>query len=157
MIEKISKKWNLIMIIIAIIATTYFIHFFVTGGVAMDKGVGKLHYSKSVQEAEKEMTLIKKYHVFRYNHMPITNAWLEYAKSYDISHNMKIEKNKVLLILENVKELDEIKNIDCEAYFKNKKLTVFEDNGMINIIGVDKNMDTIILKSNKKDIFYITE
>lgn len=155
MIKKISKYWNVFLIIIILIIIMYFIYFFIIGGIAMDKGVGQFHYSTSLQEAKKENTIIKKYYLTNSNHKIISNGWLEYARTYDISHTKTIEKDRILLTVKQTKEFDEIKNVYWEAFFKNQKLTSFEGKGIISIVGVDKNMDTIILKANKNDFFYI--
>ncbi|AZB23533.1 hypothetical protein EG339_02275 [Chryseobacterium bernardetii] len=122
----------------------------------MDKGVGKFHYSNSLQEAEKEKTLIVKYLVFNKNGNKISNAWLEYARSYNIFDKKKIEKDKVLLSITDAKEF-KINDLYLEAFFKDKKLTVFEDKGIISVVRVDKNMDTIKLKPNKDETFYVVK
>ncbi|UZT99392.1 hypothetical protein ODZ84_07465 [Chryseobacterium fluminis] len=54
MIEKINKYWNIMMILILIFIIIYIFSVFIFGGLAMDKGVGKYHYSKSLEEAKKE-------------------------------------------------------------------------------------------------------
>lgn len=157
MIEKINKYWNIIMIMVVPFVILYFVYFLVTGGIAMDKGVGKFHYSNSLKEAEKEKTLIVKYLVFDANGKQISNAWLEYARSYNIFDKKKIEKDKVSLSVADAKEFEEIKDIYWEAFFKDKKLTAFEEKGIISVVGVDKNMDTIKLKPNKDETFYIVK
>ncbi|WP_419494263.1 hypothetical protein [Chryseobacterium bernardetii] len=144
------------MSIIILIALFSIITYFIIGGIAMDKGVGKFHYSNSLQEAEKEKTLIVKYLVFNKNGNKISNAWLEYARSYNIFDKKKIEKDKVLLSITDAKEF-KINDLYLEAFFKDKKLTVFEDKGIINVVRVDKNMDTIKLKPNKDETFYIVK
>ncbi len=151
----IRKKYNYLSIII-LIALFSIITYFIIGGIAMDKGVGKFHYSNSLQEAEKEKTLIVKYLVFNKNGNKISNAWLEYARSYNIFDKKKIEKDKVLLSITDAKEF-KINDLYLEAFFKDKKLTVFEDKGIINVVRVDKNMDTIKLKPNKDETFYIVK
>ncbi|GEM_PF-1638768 len=153
MIEKINKYWNIMMILILIII--YIFSVFIFGGLAMDKGVGKYHYSKSLEEAKKENTLITKYLVYNTHKKQISNAWLEYARSYNIFNKKKIQKDRVFLGIKDIKELDKTKDVYWKAFFKDKKLTVVEDKGIISIIGVDTNMDTIILELNKEDFFYI--
>ena len=150
----IKKNYNYLSILI-LIALFSIIIYFVIGGIAMDKRVGKFHYSNSIQQAEKEKTLIVKYFVFDYNGKQISNAWLEYARSYNIFDKKKIEKDKISLRLVKVKEFEEIKDVYWEAFFRDKKLTAFEDKGIISVVGLDKNMDTIKLKPNKDEIFYI--
>ncbi|MFC4380212.1 hypothetical protein [Chryseobacterium bernardetii] len=144
------------MSIIILIALFSIIIYFIIGGIAMDKGVGKFHYSNSLQEAEKEKTLIVKYLVFNKNGNKISNAWLEYARSYNIFDKKKIEKDKVLLSITDAKEF-KINDLYLEAFFKDKKLTVFEDKGIISVVRVDKNMDTIKLKPNKDETFYVVK
>ncbi len=151
----IRKKYNYLSIII-LIALFSIIIYFIIGGIAMDKGVGKFHYSNSLQEAEKEKTLIVKYLVFNKNGNKISNAWLEYARSYNIFDKKKIEKDKVLLSITDAKEF-KINDLYLEAFFKDKKLTVFEDKGIISVVRVDKNMDTIKLKPNKDETFYVVK
>jgi hypothetical protein len=119
----------------------------------MDKGVGKFHYSYSSQEAKKEKTLIAKYKVFDVDGKQITTAWLEYARSYNIINSKKIEENNFKH--SRCKRIWKINDLFWEAFVKNKKLTAFEDKGIVKIVGADKNMDTIILKPNKNDFFYI--
>ncbi|MCL1666560.1 DUF4110 domain-containing protein [Elizabethkingia ursingii] len=155
MIKIISKYWNVFIIIIILFVISYFVCFLATGGVNMDKGIGKLHYSKSLQEAKNEKTLIGKYFVYDVNRKQISEAWLEYARTYNNSDIKKIEKGKMLLSVKEVKAFEEIKDVYWEAFFRNKKLTALEDKGIINVIGVDKNMDTIILKPNKDSYYYI--
>lgn len=152
----IKRNYNYLTIIILIVLFSIIINF-VIGGIAMDKGVGKFHYSNSLQEAEKEKTLIVKYFVFDANRKQISTAWLEYARSYNIFDKKKIENDKVSLSIADAKEFEEIKDIYWEAFFKNKKLTAFEDKGIISVVGVDKNMDTIKLKPNKDETFYIVK
>ncbi|SEH34690.1 hypothetical protein [Chryseobacterium culicis] len=129
--------------------------YFIIGAVAMDKGVGKLHYSNSLKEAEKEKTLINKYFVYDVNGKETSNAWLEYARSYNVFNNKKIKQNKISLRITTVKEFEGIKDVYWEAFFKNKKLTAFEDKGIISGVGVEKTMDTIILKPNREKVFYV--
>ncbi|BFO65988.1 hypothetical protein [Chryseobacterium sp. KCF3-3] len=155
MIERINKHWNVIMIIILVSTITYILYIFIFGGLAMDKGVGKLHYSNSLKETEKEKTLINKYLVYDINGKEISNAWLEYARSYNIFNNKKIEQNKISLRITTVKEFEGIKDSYLEAFFKDKKLTAFEDKGIICVVGLEKTMDTIILKPNREKVFYI--
>ena len=155
MIERINKYWNFLMIIVILLVILYFIYFLVTGGIAMDKGVGKLHYSRSLEESEKEKTLINKYIVSDTHGKQISDAWLEYARSYNIFDNKKIEKDRILLNIKEAKKLNEINDVYWEAFFKDKKLTAFENKGIISVVGVDKNMDTIKLKPNKDETFYI--
>lgn len=150
----IKKNYNYLSVII-LIALVSIILYFVIGGIAMDKGIGKFHYSNSLQEAEKEKTLIGKYLVSDANGKQISRAWLEYARSYNIFDKKKIEKDRILLSVKSAKEFEEIKVVYWEVFFKNKKLTAFEDKGIIGIVGVNKNMDTITLKPNKDEIFYI--
>lgn len=152
----IKRNYNYLTIIILIVLFSIIINF-VIGGIAMDNGVGKFHYSNSLQEAEKEKTLIVKYFVFDVNRKQISTAWLEYARSYNIFDKKKIENDKVSLSIADAKEFEEIKDIYWEAFFKNKKLTAFEDKGIISVVGVDKNMDTIKLKPNKDETFYIVK
>lgn len=123
----------------------------------MTYNVAPFRYSINVEEAKKEKTLINQYFAYDTNGKKISNAWLEYARSHDIFNNDKIETDKTLLNIKKVKEFDEIKDIYWEAFFKNKKLTAFEDKGIISVVGVDRNMDTIILKSNKDETFYIVK
>lgn len=143
-----------ILIIISLLLLIGIISYLSIGFISMDKGVGKFHYSKSLEEAEKENTLISKYLVYDTNKKKISNAWLEYATSYNIFDKKKIETDRILL---SAKEFEEIKYIYWEAFFKNKKLTAFEDKGIISVVGVDKNMDTIIIKPNKNETFYIVK
>lgn len=120
----------------------------------MDKGVGKFHYSNSLKEAEKEKTLINKYLVYDANKNQISDAWLEYARNYNIFDSKKIVKDKIVLSL-NKKDFDNIKDIYWQAFFENKKLTAFENKGIISVVGVHKCMDTLILKPNREKTFYI--
>jgi len=120
----------------------------------MDKGVGKFHYSNSLKEAEKEKTLINKYLVYDANKNQISDAWLEYARNYNIFDSKKIVKDKIVLSL-NKKDLDNIKYTCWQAFFENKKLSAFEDKGIISVVGVHKVMDTVILKPNSEKTFYI--
>lgn len=130
---------------------------FIIGGMSMDKGVGKFRYSYSLGEAMNQKTIINTYIVLDENRKQISEAWLEYARSYNIFDRKKIEKDKVLLSIANVKEFEEIENIYWEAFFKNKKLTAFQDKEIISVIGVNEKMDTIKLKSDKSGIFYIVK
>lgn len=123
----------------------------------MTYNVDPFKYSTNIDEAEKENTLISKYLVYDMNKKKISNAWLEYARSYNIFDKKKIEKDRILLSVKDVKEFEEIKDVYWEAFFKNKKLTAFEDKGIISVVGVDKNMDTIKLKPNKDETFYIVK
>lgn len=152
----IKKNYNYLRIIILIILFSIIIYF-VIGGIAMDKGVGKFHYSNSLQEAEKEKTIINKYSVYDSSQKNLSNAWFEYARSYNIFDNKKIEKDKTLLNVKGVKEFEKVKDVYWEAFSKDKKLTAFEEKGIISVVGVDKSMDTIILKPNKEETFYIVK
>ncbi|WP_126653286.1 hypothetical protein [Chryseobacterium aureum] len=155
MIERINKYWNVIMTIILVSTITYILYIFIFGGLAMDKGVGKLHYSNSLKETEKEKTLINKYFVYDVNGKEINNTWLEYARSYNVFNNKKIERDKISLRIATVKEFEGIKDGYCEAFYKDKKLTAFEDKGIICVVGIEKTMDTIILKPNREKVFYV--
>ena len=62
----IKKQYNY-LVIIALIASFSALLYFIIGAVAIDKGIGKLHYSNSLKETEKEKTLINKYFVYHIN------------------------------------------------------------------------------------------
>lgn len=145
------------MAILILIILFSVILYFIIGGLAMDKGIGKLHYSNSLQEAEKEKTIISKYIVSNVKGKQINKAWLEYARSYDIFDNKKIEKDKISLRVPDTKEFGKIEDIYWEAFFKSKRLTIFEDKGIISVVEIDKNMDTIIIRPNKDEVFYIVK
>ncbi len=150
----IKKQYNY-LVIIALIASFSALLYFIIGAVAMDKGIGKLHYSNSLKETEKEKTLINKYFVYDINGKEISNAWLEYARSYDVFNNKKIEQDKISLRITTVKEFEGIEDVYWEAFFKNKKLTAFEEKGIIIFVVIEKTMDNILLKPNKEESFYI--
>ncbi|SDI56494.1 hypothetical protein [Chryseobacterium jejuense] len=152
----IKRNYNYLAILILIILFSVILYFII-GGLAMDKGIGKLHYSNSLQEAEKEKTIISKYIVSNVKGKQINKAWLEYARSYDIFDNKKIEKDKISLRVPDTKEFGKIEDIYWEAFFKSKRLTIFEDKGIISVVEIDKNMDTIIIRPNKDEVFYIVK
>lgn len=146
------KKSLIIIVLLLLIGIILYLSI---GFISMDNEVGRFYYSKSLEEAEKEKSIINKYFVYDTNKKQISDAWLEYARSHDIFNNEKIETDKILLNIKNVKEFEEIKDVYWEAFFKNKKLTAFEDNEIISVVGVDKSMDTIIIKPNKNETFYV--
>lgn len=150
------KNYNYWQTMILVVLSSI-IAYYIIGGIAMDKGVGKLHYSSTLKETISQKTVINTYIVLDANEHQVSEAWLEYARSYNIFDRKKIEKDKVLLSIANVREFEEIENIYWEAFFKNKKLTAFQDKGIISVIGVNEKMDTIQLKSDKSDIFYIVK
>lgn len=125
-----------------ILLLLYALYLFI-GFISMDRGIGKLHYSKSIEEAIEKKTIIKKYTVYDFKGNYIGYAWLEYARSYDIFNKETIEKNNILFSMDNSIK---IKDYDLEAFFREKPLIIFTDKNIISIIGIDENMDTIRIK-----------
>lgn len=154
MMKNLKRYLTIVMILLLICIALYIIYFFTFEAVAMDKGIGKLHYSNSLRTAEKEQTVIKKYIVYDSNKKKISNAWLEYARSYNVFDEKKIEKDETSLSVQNEKKIDNI--IHWEAFFRDKKLTVFKDKNILRITDADKNMDTIKLKSNENVCYIIS-
>ena len=51
------------------------------GFISMDKEVGRLIYSKTLEESCKEKVLINTYNLYNSDKKQIGTAWLEYARS----------------------------------------------------------------------------
>lgn len=104
------KNYNYWQTMILVVLSSI-IAYYIIGGIAMDKGVGKLHYSSTLKETISQKTVINTYIVLDANEHQVSEAWVEYARSYNIFDRKKIEKDKVLLSIANLKEFEEIENI----------------------------------------------
>jgi len=138
----------------------YFIFFFVflhliIGFYSMDKGLGMIEHSDTLEEAKKENVLISKYLVYNKEYKLIDTAWSEFGRTQNIFGRAKIEKEKKLLQFRYKKISVEQPNLPYKAYYKNKKLTSFRDSGLISIIGVKEYMDTLFLENETDKYSYI--
>lgn len=144
--------------IVLLVSGGYIVKFLFFDGKMMDRGVGMYKFSKSLNESKEMKTFISKYCIYNKENQVENHGWLEYCRMYDIHSKIIIDKTCLLIVMDsdNIKLNNNMKYY-WEAFYKDKKLTAFEDKGFIKIIGVDSNMDTIILKQNKKDIYYLVK
>lgn len=125
--------------------------------ISLMKTKSPFYYSTNKLEAVKNESLISTYHLKNYDNIALSNGILTYAiKKGIIFDKIQLDRTQLSIkLIPRLKNDIDNKDIYWEAFFKGKKITAFEDKGFIKIIGVDKNMDTIILKSNMNEVFYI--
>lgn len=158
MLERINKHLNVVMMIIVGSAIIFILYVFMLEVLTVDKRVGRYRFSNSREEAKRDKTFISDYLIYDNDEKNIMKAWLEYGKTNDIYKNIVIDKKSIAIRFNvNESQIEDSSDIYWEAFFKNKKLTAFEDKGIISVIGVEEYMDTIIIKPNKDEFFYIVK
>lgn len=121
------------------------------------KSKSPTYYSSDKLEAIKNGSFICSYHLTNNNKLRVSDGILVYGMKKGLLFD-KIQKNKMKLSIRFTSSLKNniySKDVYWEASYKGKKITTFEDKEVIGLVGLDKNMDTIILKPNKEDTFYI--
>lgn len=125
--------------------------------ISLMKTKSPFYYSTNKLEAVKNESLISTYLLKNYDNIALSDGILTYAiKKGIIFDKIQLDRTQLSIKLTpRLKNDIDNKDIYWEAFFKGKKLTAFEDKGFIKIIGIDKNMDTIILKPNMNEAFYV--
>jgi len=122
--------------------------------VPLDK-TGKFEYADSLNQAEHNNTLIRKYLIFNDKLELIDTAWSVYGTTSDIFGTKRIEQEKKLLRLKDRFIRDADKTY-FKASYKGDKLTCFYNKNLISIIGVKESMDTIVLKAYKENYYVVS-
>lgn len=122
--------------------------------VGIIKSKKTFYHSVNKEEALKNKSFISSYLLYSKNNIVISEGILVYGIKRGVIYD-KIEENKMKISIKISKYPNS--SIYWEAFYKKNRITIFEERDYLNILNINKNMDSIKIIRNNEEEYWLVE